>query len=75
MNVGTVQKVQREEYETMFDFYVNQLGFQYIKVEENEVKRTHDLLSDKQTVIERVQCGNDLMIYFDDSNTTKNDQI
>lgn len=75
MNVETVQKVQREEYETMFDFYVNQLGFQYIKVEENEVKRTHDLLSDEQTVIERVQCGNDLMIYIDDSSTTKNDQI
>lgn len=75
MNVETVQKVQREEYETMFDFYVNQLGFQYIKVEENEVKRTHDLLSDEQTVIERVQCGNDLMIYIDDINTTKNDQI
>ncbi|RIM88987.1 hypothetical protein BU107_04490 [Staphylococcus xylosus] len=57
-----------EEYETMFDFYINQLEFQYVKGSLIEVKqRVNELYANGVSfnIIECLKCGKDYILYMD----------
>lgn len=57
-----------EEYETMFEFYINQLEFQYVKGSLTEVnQRLNELNADGVSfnIIEGLKCGKDYILYMD----------
>lgn len=60
--------VVTEEYTTIFDFYINQLQFQYFKGNTTQIKQyLNDLeaRSEKYHIIEALKCGHDYIIYMD----------
>jgi len=69
MNSNDFQSVIEDEYNTVFEFYVYQLGFQYIKGNIAQINRhIHSLENSGQAykVIDKVKCGNDLIVYTDE---------
>lgn len=69
MDSNEFQSVIEDECNTVFEFYVYQMGFQYIKGNIAQINNhVHSLESNGQTykVIDKVKCGNDLIVYTDE---------
>lgn len=60
--------VVADEYTTVFDFYVNQLQFQYFKGNPTQIKQCLndlDAKGENYSIIEGLKCGLDYIIYMD----------
>lgn len=62
-------EVQEAEYETMFDFYVNQLGFEYITGDYETIKAYVEQINAEHNlniIIEGLKLGNQCIIYLNE---------
>lgn len=62
-------EVQEAEYETMFDFYVNQLGFEYITGDYETIKSYVEQINAEHNlniIIEGLKLGNQCIIYLNE---------
>ena len=65
MNEQDFIPVNLDEYNTVFDFYVNQLGLEYVSGDLRKIN-TYLNIANKQDlkIVEKIKCGKAYVIYI-----------